>query len=113
MKVIKNQQAQGDVLATQVDALPPKAKLRKQKDNIIALGEATGHHHSASPGVEVFQDVENPLLKWVVVGEEGGTISHNANPVEHEVIRLAPGVHRIDLQTEVDMMTGVERRSVD
>lgn len=34
---------QGDVPSRYIKALPKNAK--KRKDNIVALGEATGHHH--------------------------------------------------------------------
>ena len=103
--MIKNQKAQGDVLLTP-SSLPPGATPSKEK-RTLALGEATGHHHSFTKDVEVYE-MENDPRKWVVLEEEG-VLTHQ----EHGTITLPPGVYVFDQQVEADPFTGLSRRVLD
>jgi len=104
--MIKGQKAQGDVLLTPLSGLPKGAKLSKEK-RTLALGEATGHHHSFVKDVEVYE-IKNDPRKWVVI-EEKGTLTHQ----EHGTVTLSPGVYVFDQQVEADPFTGLSRRVLD
>ena len=105
-EMIKNQKAQGDILFTPVDGKPEGAKLTKEK-RTIALGEATGHHHSFTRDVDVYE-VDGDPRKWICLEEES-TIDHQ----EHGAITFAPGWYVVDYQVEADPFTGMSRRVAD
>lgn len=90
---------QGDVLITQVDNLPKKAKQvkRDQGDRIIlAYGEATGHHHAiADIGVEMFE-VAEAAERWLRVGAKGVVVTHE----EHGAVVLPAGDYIVELPEE-------------
>lgn len=74
---------QGDVPAMYVDALPNGAV--KCKDNVIALGEVTGHSHVVEGGTKYV--LGNQVF---VVVEEGQTALQLHN--KHDAWILNPGV---------------------
>ena len=63
MKINKNgnpgQFRQGDVLLVKIDAIPKTAKKIKGEMVTLALGEATGHHHSFTGGVVGYAEKVN------------------------------------------------------
>lgn len=101
-----NQKAQGDVLLTMVDGLPKDAVISKEK-RTLALGEATGHHHSFKRDVEIYE-VKNDPRKWVLL-KEAEILEHQ----EHGAITLEPGWYVYDPQVELDPFTGLSRRVLD
>jgi hypothetical protein len=93
------QLAQGDVLLTKVPGMPVGA--RRLETKTLALGEATGHHHSV---------VESELYEldgrvWVVVPDGGDTLVHQ----EHGPQTLTVGVWEYAPQVEPDPFLGVRR----
>ena len=91
---------QGDVLITRIEAIPASAQkpvIRGGKPEriILALGEATGHHHSLeadaadwwkeSDGGDQFLDVR-----------QTAEVTHQ----EHAPITLKPGKYRVQIQRE-------------
>ena len=104
--MIKGQKAQGDVLLTPVSGKPEGAKLSKEK-RTLALGEATGHHHSFTRDVDIYE-IEGDMRRWVCI-EETETLEHQ----EHGALDFDPGWYVFDCQIEVDPFTGLERRVLD
>lgn len=99
-----DQVVQGDVLLTPVSEVPAGAK--KLQTRTIALGEATGHHHTFTEGAEL---MELDGRVWVVVGEHGAGLEHQ----EHGVLVFPPGVWEYSPQIEPDPFTGLARRVQD
>lgn len=87
---------QGDVLIEEVAKLP--TGLTKQKPTtgraILALGEATGHHHSV--------DIDRADWWKDGAGEQFLSVTDEAEVThqEHETITLPPGNYRIRRQRE-------------
>jgi hypothetical protein len=83
---------QGDVLLKKITNLPKEAAEEKiQGRAIVALGEATGHHHSFVPGsVKFYRDQEMGGTLVIEVLKEGVLLEHQ----EHSAIPLDRGVYR-------------------
>lgn len=85
---------QGDVLVERITTIPTEAVKQEPKGRIIlALGEATGHHHS----------LDMDAADWWKLGEEqflnvakAATVTHQ----EHGPIELSPGRYRVIRQRE-------------
>jgi len=84
---------QGDVLITEVNSIPNNKVVTKKVT--LALGEATGHHHSITSGAVGFADDDNGLAEYVSVSD-AAILEHQ----EHESITLPPGNYRINRQVE-------------
>jgi len=95
---------QGDVLLTKIEDPRYRALIRKKgkKENrvrgkgvILALGEATGHHHRvATPGVDI---IERDGKRFLSVPR--GTVAELVHE-EHDTIRVPAGLHEIGGQRE-------------
>lgn len=92
---------QGDVLLRgpiqrpeNLRALPVTAASRA----ILALGEATGHHHSFSPGAATLYAPEENAVECthVEIAEAMALLEHQ----EHDSIALAPGCYEVIRQRE-------------
>lgn len=97
MKKKINQARQGDVLLIKVDSIP--GNLNQTKKNILALGEVTGHYHSApSAGVLGFADPDDKdgLAEFLDVAVEEAPVTHQ----EHGTITLDKGKYRSVIQSE-------------
>jgi len=85
----------------------------------VALGEATGHHHSfmqGSPGVVVtaykqgWLNSETPARCHYVAVEQGhATVTHQ----EHKPITLPSGYYKVEIVREFDHLGQMERAVVD
>ena len=115
-KQLSNQQAQGDVLLTpaSVDAeqLRVMKNVKLRESNVVVFGEVTGHHHKLfGEGIETYEDTQNPLLLWVVA-PSGGELRHvdeqDVLTAEHDTIVFPAGVFQVDLQRQVDPLTGAQ-----
>ena len=93
MKVCKDMARQGDILFVRVEQLPQD--LKKAKDQIIALGEVTGHSHriAEAVGVEVLEDKAGD--KFVKVADRADVVHQ-----EHGPIALGPGNWKAARQQE-------------
>lgn len=94
---------QGDVLLVPVPEIPADAKPVEQTGArvILALGEATGHHHSfaANSGVTLFRPDDMPaggMGGWLSVGSEGAVLEHQ----EHFSVAIPPGLYQQAIQVE-------------
>ena len=85
---MKNQYRQGDVYLIKIDTIPEGAK---QKDNILAFGEATGHHHTLEDGEVLVKDGTQ-----YVIAKQKTRVVHQ----EHSQIKIPKGNYRVVLQHE-------------
>lgn len=101
--VSKRLYRQGDVLVMPlarkeagVNNIPEK--LKRTKNCTLALGEATGHHHSVLDGSAIgFADDEKALSKFVEAKSTAGApLVHQ----EHDTIVLPEGQYRVFGQVE-------------
>ena len=95
----KNHFRQGDVGICRV-ATGDVSKMTRVEPihgrNILAYGEATGHHHSAvATKTELYQKDERTMLLRVLDDVE---IEHQ----EHDLIKLFPGDYEVHIQVEYD-----------
>ena len=81
---------QGDVYII-LDAGKPK-EASKRKDRTLALGEATGHHHTLNTGT-VFGKLAGQ--QWIVL-DEPALLVHQ----EHTALEIPIGVHEVRIQRE-------------
>lgn len=98
-KAVKKQGRQGDVFLTRVKELPANVV---PKDQILAYGEATGHKHMLC-GAEVYIDQATDT-QYAVLKQET-VLKHD----EHGAIKFAPGVYKVAIQREFDLVEGVRR----
>ena len=86
---------QGDVLITKIDSIP--TGLVKTNTVTLALGEATGHHHSILDGNAVgYADSEKGLAEFLTVGGNKAALTHQ----EHDTINLPKGNYKVTGQVE-------------
>ena len=83
-------------------SIPKEAK--KVKSRILALGEATGHHHVLTEECQVYEMAEGLFFR-IPEGVETAQLLHQ----EHDAIVIAPGEYRVVEQVEYD---GEEERRV-
>lgn len=89
---------QGDVLLVPIDKIPANAKLQKHKGRItVALGEATGHHHtielSEKDAADWWKDDQG--VQYVEVKTESPIVHQ-----EHSELVLDPGAYKVVTQRE-------------
>ncbi len=76
---------------------------------VLALGEATGHHHR----IEVLNPHDLEIVKteggYILTLKSEATITHQ----EHLPIKLAPGVYRSGHEREKDWFSLATRRVID
>lgn len=94
MTKIKGQTRQGDVLTQRVTDIPKTAMKQKHSGSItVALGEATGHHHT----------IEVDRADWWKDGDDQFVSLPKASPLthqEHRKISLKRGKHVVRRQRE-------------
>lgn len=108
MKNNPTQIQQGDTLFfNRTNKLPPGCKRRKNRT--VALGEATGHHHTFDEGVAI---MDAPDGRVFVVNEtnEPKTLTHQ----EHDKTEFAPGVpYEFGQVREKDWFSEMVRTVID
>lgn len=95
---------QGDVLIERIESLPElsgkdSGKQKPSRRIILALGEATGHHHcleSKDPADWWKRDEGIAEEQFVVVTGQPAHLTHQ----EHATIVLPPGKYRVTKQRE-------------
>lgn len=97
MTIVKNLAHQGDVSVHKVSTLPQDAT-RLESENgktILALGEATGHHHRfETDNVEMFTANDNGIAKrFIVISKKPATLFHE----EHSPITFSPGTYEVKI----------------
>jgi hypothetical protein len=85
-------------------AIPKSAK--KRPDNILALGESTGHYHEATgPGVALYE----LSGKLILDAPEGSVVTHQ----EHGPVTLPPGRYERRIVREYSHLDEEARDVVD
>jgi hypothetical protein len=90
------QYRQGDVFIQEIETLPKDVKKQNSKGKIIlALGEATGHHHSieVTEATESFVDAAGLLFLNL---KEDTVLTHQ----EHAPIEINRGTYKVTIQKE-------------
>ncbi len=100
MKIFRH----GDLLLKEVKALPKGLKLKK--DNILALGEVTGHHHKLMPTKQDFAD----SLKTYLDELTGNVFFSTQTEVklthqEHKTLTIEKGHYEVIIEREYDPFT--------
>lgn len=93
---------QGDVLLVRVEKFPELAK--KLPSATVALGEATGHHHTFERGATLM-GLDDQV--WVVATEPAPLVHQ-----EHSTILVEPGIYKVRVQREYEPEEG-QRRVLD
>lgn len=102
---------QGDILFVPIEKLPKEAsKIKEAKEYTVALGEATGHHHTLYPAgadslCSVFQFEEKKYLQ--IQGEM------NFRHQEHDEHRILPGLYEIITEREEDPFSEEIKKVID
>jgi hypothetical protein len=93
---------QGDVMLVRINALPVGAKkMRVGGDRIIlALGEATGHHHSISKKKGRLYEVPGTQPGTQATIVEVAAALAELEHQEHDALPLPRGFYRVELQRE-------------
>ena len=81
---------QGDVLLIRTEKLPEGLKA---KDNILAYGEVTGHHHKLMGGARVYLTTNGQQVVQVVKPTQ---LVHE----EHGQIEIPEGIYEVRIQRE-------------
>jgi len=94
MKNVIKPARQGDVLILPVNKIP--ASLKQTKRCTLALGEATGHHHTIDFDAVGYGESATSLADYFEVTGESATLTHQ----EHDPITIKTGKYRKVIQTE-------------
>jgi hypothetical protein len=92
----------GDVFLTPIERIPDGVK---RKDNTVAYGEATGHHHTFTDDSAVEVYVDNNGQQYCRVRNDYATIGHQ----EHKPLSVPKGTYAVNVQREVDLIDGVRQ----
>jgi hypothetical protein len=88
----------GDVNLIKIKTLPSGLK---QKDNILAYGEITGHRHVINGECKVMVDTDGNQY----VDCEEATLSHE----EHKQLQITKGFYRVVPAREIDLVGAVRQ----
>ena len=97
----------GDLLIRAVPEIP--SGLTKQADTILALGEATGHHHRLVNGQATVYADSNGKKYFEVAEEEGCELVHE----EHKPIEIPKGNYEVVIEKEYEPFTEAIRTVAD
>lgn len=101
----------GDLLIQRVPSIPKTAKATNSRT--LALGEATGHHHTFESGdVQVYDNpsVQNDdPVKWFEVKSKKASLGHQ----EHKKIDLPQGIYSLNIEREYNPFDNVIRQVTD
>lgn len=100
----------GDVNLLPVKEIPKEAKKEAEgKERTIALGEATGHHHT------LYGSVPNAIIAY---GFDEQRYIEITEPVElkhqeHKALTICPGYYEIKIEREFDYFEKSSRKVLD
>lgn len=107
---VRNQEIfirQGDVIFKKIDDFD-KNNLQLTNDNIVALGEATGHSHTFNGQVLLYKTSELEEPKYVEV-KESAVLEHQ----EHLAIQVPEGKYEVIKEQEFNPFTKAITRTRD
>lgn len=76
---------------------------------ILALGEATGHHHKIAVANPVDMEIRETAAGYILVLKAEGSLTHQ----EHGTLIVAPGMYHVGREREYDHFFHSVRRVVD
>ena len=100
----------GDLLFKPIDELPAKSTMKKQKDRILALGEATGHKHVLVGNAQIYNklDGQGQETKYLELNEDC-VVNHQ----EHNTLKISKGNYVIQMEREYDPFKDIQVRVED
>lgn len=102
----------GDIILKPVSKIPEGGKRSEHKELTIALGEATGHHHTLyEPEVR-----KNPSIELVELDDGRFLIVREAVELrhqEHSCLQIAPGMYEIGEEQEYDYFEETFKKVID
>lgn len=116
MKTFTNIAAQGELTLLKVNKVPPGLRRVTAENGRVIVGHSeTGHHHTVSDTVEVYEAATVPagmrILYAIVKGPS--TLDH-ARPFDtHESLGLQPGMYEIRIGREYDPYAEIARQQAD
>lgn len=98
----------GDVLIKEVTEIPKDSKVtKKDKAVTIALGEATGHHHTLYGGIPMSL-LEYNERRFLDIQEEV-SLKHQ----EHYELKISRGKYEITIEQEYDYFEESMKKVID
>lgn len=76
---------------------------------VLALGEATGHHHVITVEKPADMEIRQTADGYVLVLKSNGTLTHQ----EHGAITVAPGTYRVGREVEYNWFSKTKREVID
>ena len=76
---------------------------------ILALGEATGHHHKIAVMDVADMEIRETAAGFILVLKSEGTLTHQ----EHGTLKIGAGTYRIGKEREYDWFSMATRRVID
>lgn len=92
---------QGDVLLRKIPAMP---KNLTKKDNVLAYGEITNHHHRFAPTAQVTVFADANKQQFVQVKAKS-VLEHE----DHAHIQIPKGMYEVVIQREFDLVEGIRK----
>lgn len=87
-----------------------EGKIIKHKGSfILALGEATGHHHKITVMDVADMEIRETPAGFILVLKSEGTLTHQ----EHGTLKIDAGIYRIGKEREYDWFSMATRRVID
>lgn len=98
----------GDVIINLTDKASGK-KIKHDGSFILALGEATGHHHKITVVDPVDMEVRETPAGYILVLHKSGTLTHQ----EHGPLTIAPGMYQVGHEREYNWFELATHRVID
>lgn len=76
---------------------------------VLALGEATGHHHKIAVRNPADMEIRQTAVGYVLILKSEGMLTHE----EHGAITVRPGTYRVGREREKDWFSLTTRRVID
>lgn len=76
---------------------------------VLALGEATGHHHTITVADPVDMEIRETPAGFILVLKTEGTLTHQ----EHGPLTIAPGIYKVGAEREMDWFALKVTRVID
>lgn len=101
MKTFDKVCAQGDILITRIDKLPPGlVPVAPENGRVIVTHSETGHHHVMLAERTTAYRLPDSIMDIFLAVEQGDTLEHLRPNDTHEAIKFAPGNYHVRRQRE-------------
>lgn len=100
MKTFDKVCAQGDILITRIDRLPPGlVPVAPEDGRLIVTHSETGHHHVMLERTKGYK-LPDSIMDIFLAVEQGDTLEHLRPHDTHEAIKFEPGNYHVRRQRE-------------